>query len=139
MSTNTNHSHKVTDEAALKELLSRDLAILHRNNQTDEDELYKLIKNSYLDHHAYDWSENANTAIPELQHAKAILEGAESGNPFVGLPPYMDKNMSDWHALMGMVSREKHLQNMGASDDSNPLSSVVSHFDVEELKNVAAE
>ncbi|WZH49826.1 Amino-acid oxidase [Fusarium acuminatum] len=199
MSTNTNHSHKVADEAALKELLIRDLAILHRNNQIDEDELYKLIKNSYLDHHAYDWSEDANTAgafaffrpqqfssmwnrviqpsgdvvivgeaasphhawvvgalesvvhglhswmgtnvplVPELQHAKTILEGTESGNPFVGLPPYMDKNMSDWHALMGMVHREKHLQSMGASDGSNLLSSVVSHFDVEELKIVTAE
>ncbi|KAM0350645.1 hypothetical protein ACHAPU_003131 [Fusarium lateritium] len=193
ISTNTNHSHKVADEAALKELLLRDLAILHRNSQISEDELYQLIKKSYLDHHSYDWSEDANTAgafaffrpqqfssmwnriiqpsgdvvivgeaasphhawvvgalesvvhglhswmgtnvplVPELEHAKKILESTESGNPFVGLPPYMDKNMSDWHALMGMVSRERHLQSMGASD-GNLLSSVVAHFDVEGSK-----
>ncbi|KAF5659584.1 amino-acid oxidase [Fusarium heterosporum] len=193
ISTNTNHSHKVADETALKELLLRDLATLHRNSQISEDELYRLIKNSYLDHHSYDWSEDANTAgafaffrpqqfssmwnrviqpsgdvviageaasphhawvvgalesvvhglhswmgtnvplVPELEHAKKILESNESGNPFVGLPPYMDKNMSNWHALMGMVSREKHLQSMGASE-GNVLSSVVAHFDIEGLK-----
>ncbi|KAF5002046.1 hypothetical protein FGRMN_657 [Fusarium graminum] len=193
ISTNTNHSHKVADETALKELLLRDLAVLHRNSQISEDELYQLIKNSYLDHHSYDWSEDANTAgafaffrpqqfssmwnrvirpsgdviiageaasphhawvvgalesvvhglhswmgsnvplVPELVHAKKMLESTESGNPFVGLPPYMDKNMSNWHAVMGMVSREKHLQNMGASG-GDVLSSVAAHFDRDGLK-----
>ncbi|KAM0546207.1 hypothetical protein ACHAPJ_010991 [Fusarium lateritium] len=194
ISTNKNHSHKVADETALKELLLRDLAILHRNDQTSEDDLYKLIKNSYLDHHAYDWSEDSNTAgafaffrpqqftsmwnrviqpsgdvliageaasphhawvvgalesvvhslhtwmgtnvplVPELKHAKDILEKNEAGNPFVGLPPYMDENISKWHSLMGMVSREKHLQHMGTSGGANKLSTVLSHFDLEDLK-----
>lgn len=56
-------------------------------------------------HGLHSWMGTNVPLVPELQHAKAILEGAESGNPFVGLPPYMDKNISDWHALMGMVSR----------------------------------
>ncbi|EXK29446.1 hypothetical protein FOMG_14596 [Fusarium oxysporum f. sp. melonis 26406] len=194
MSTNKDHKQKVADEQVLKELLLRDLAILHRNSQISEQDLYKIIRKSYVDHHAYSWTEDANTAgafaffrpqqfssmwnrviqpsgdviiageassphhawvvgalesvvhglhswmgsnitlVPELKHARDILEKAEPGNPFVGLPPYMDVNISNWHAVMGVVSRDKHLEKMGTSDKSNLLSTVLSHFDVEVLK-----
>jgi hypothetical protein len=46
----------------------------------------------------------------------------------------MDVNISNWHAVMGVVSRDKHLEKMGTSDKSNLLSTVLSHFDVEVLK-----
>ncbi|KAF5605672.1 amino-acid oxidase [Fusarium pseudocircinatum] len=194
MSTNKDHKQKVADEQALKELLLRDLAILHRNPQVGEDELYKLISKSYVDHHAYSWTEDPNTAgafaffrpqqfssmwnrviqpsgdviiageassphhawvvgalesvvhglhswmgtnitlVPELKHARDILEKDQPGNPFVGLPPYMDVNISNWHAVMGVVNRDKHLEKIGGSDNSNLLSTVLSHFDVEVLK-----
>ncbi|KPM44948.1 hypothetical protein AK830_g1667 [Neonectria ditissima] len=62
ISTNKDHAQKVRDEAGLKELLLRDLAILHKNKDVDEESLYKLISELYVDHHAYDWSEDPNTA-----------------------------------------------------------------------------
>ncbi|KAF5648858.1 amino-acid oxidase [Fusarium sp. NRRL 25303] len=194
MSTNKDHEQKVADEQALKELLLRDLAILHRNKQMSEKDLYTLISKSYVDHHAYSWTEDPNTAgafaffrpqqfssmwnrviqpsgdviiageassphhawvvgalesvvhglhswmgtnitlVPELKHARDILEKDEPGNPFVGLPPYMDVNISNWHAVMGVVNRDKHLEKIGGSDNSNLLSTLLSHFDVEALK-----
>ncbi|RBQ70347.1 hypothetical protein FVER14953_08862 [Fusarium verticillioides] len=194
MSTNKDHKQKVADEQALKELLLRDLAILHRNTQMGEDELYKLISKSYVDHHAYSWTEDPNTAgafaffrpqqfssmwnrviqpsgdviiageassphhawvvgalesvvhglhswmgtnitlVPELKHARDILEKDQPGNPFLGLPPYMDVNISNWHAVMGVVNRDKHLEKIGGFDNSNLLFTVLSHFDVEVLK-----
>ncbi|KAF5589322.1 amino-acid oxidase [Fusarium pseudoanthophilum] len=194
MSTNKDHEQKVADEQALKELLLRDLAILHRNPEMGENELYRLISKSYVDHHAYSWTEDPNTAgafaffrpqqfssmwnrviqpsgdviiageassphhawvvgalesvvhglhswmgtnitlVPELKHARDILEKDQPGNPFVGLPPYMDVNISNWHAVLGVVNRDKHLEKIGGSDNSNLLSTVLAHFDFEVLK-----
>lgn len=172
MSTNPNHEQAVLEEADLKELLLRDLARLHRNENMNEDQLYNLIKENYVDHHAFDWDKDPNTAgafaffrpqqftnmwnkmihpsgdvvivgeamsphhawvvgalesvvhgihawlgvnqrnVPEFAIAKEILETApESGhNPFWGLPPYMDVNISKWHSVLGMIHREHHLQ-----------------------------
>ncbi|KAF5230562.1 hypothetical protein FANTH_13781 [Fusarium anthophilum] len=176
MSSNTNHSHKVVDENALKDLLLRDLARLHKNDQVSEDALYALIKECYLDHHAHDWYEDPNTAgafgffrpqqftsmwgniirpsgdiiiageaasphhawvvgalesvihglhawmgskistIPEIQYAIDILVKADDEDPFVGLPPYMDKRLSQWHSVLGWLSRDSLSQGVGKSE-----------------------
>ncbi|CAM1501453.1 Fc.00g034370.m01.CDS01 [Cosmosporella sp. VM-42] len=189
MSANTNHSHKVADELALKELLLRELAILHKNDDVGKDQLLKIINDSYVDHHAHDWSTHHNIAgafaifgprqfismwpeiiqssgdvvivgecasphhawvvgalesvvhglhawmrskvpsVPELQHAIDILTTYESGNSFVTLPPHIDQHISKWHSLIGMVSREKHRQNMGKSGVATSLASIFAHFD----------
>lgn len=169
MSTNSDHAQKVKDEAALKELLFRELVRLHKNKDMTEEELYSLISDNYIDHHAFDWYEDPNTAgafaffrpqqftwmwnkmvqpsgdvvivgeassphhawvvgalesvvhgihawmglnvglVPEFAVAREILERIEDGNPFVGLPPYMDANISRWHSLLGMIHRQEHL------------------------------
>ena len=62
MSTDPDHKKKVAAEQALKELLLRDLAILHRNDEQSEEDLYKLISDLYMDHHAWDWSVDPNAA-----------------------------------------------------------------------------
>ncbi|KAF4338109.1 amino-acid oxidase [Fusarium beomiforme] len=198
VSTNKYHAEKVQEEQALKELMLRDLAILHKNAHIGEEKLYQLIKKSYRDHHAWSWTEDSNTAgafaffrpqqfssmwnrviqpsgdviiageassphhawvvgalesvvhglhswmgtnvgaCPEFEHARKILEKAKDGNPFVGLPPYMDVNISNWHAVMGVVHRDRHLGKMQGSGGGNPLSTLVSHFDVETLKEEIA-
>ena len=53
------HSPEAEDE--LKEILFRDLTLLHckqenrKKNQAAYDELYRKIKESYITHHSYDW------------------------------------------------------------------------------------
>ncbi|KAF8861208.1 hypothetical protein BDZ45DRAFT_587255 [Acephala macrosclerotiorum] len=172
MSTNPDHAQKVKDEAVLKELLFRELVHLHKNNDMTDDELYSLISDNYIDHHAFDWYKEPNAAgafaffrpqqfssmwnkmiqpsgdvvivgeassphhawvvgalesvvhgihawmglnlglVPEFAVAMEILEHAKAGIPFVGLPPYMDANISKWHSLLGMIYRQKHLGEM---------------------------
>ncbi|KID72227.1 uncharacterized protein G6M90_00g104370 [Metarhizium brunneum] len=53
---------KVAEEAELKELLLRDLARLHRSEHMPEEELYKLVKDNYITHHAHAWGSDPNTA-----------------------------------------------------------------------------
>ncbi|KAJ3541739.1 hypothetical protein NM208_g2594 [Fusarium decemcellulare] len=190
MSTNPNHAEKVADEAALKELLLRELAILHKNPEMSEEDLYKLIKDSYVDHHAWNWSTDPNTAgafaffrpqqftsmwnkliqpsgdviivgeaasphhawvvgalesvihglhawmganthVHGMQEARDILAKYQEGNPFVGLPPYMDENMSQWHSMLGMVHRDEHLKGLDSSGDAKSPASLLSSLDFE--------
>ena len=178
ISNNPNHAHKVADEVVLKELLFRDLAKLHQNDQMGEEELYKLIKDSYIDHHAWDWNQDPHSVgafaffrpeqfrdmwpsliepsgdvvlvgehasphhawvvgslesvihglyvwmgsnlsiIPAFKEARAILEKPDGDCPFVGLPPYMDSKTCDWHSVLGLAHRERHLSGIGASSAS---------------------
>ncbi|KAH7127975.1 hypothetical protein B0J13DRAFT_483485 [Dactylonectria estremocensis] len=55
-------SDKPTDHALLKDLLIRDLARLHKSDEVDEKELTRMIRKNWIEHHAHDWSEDANTA-----------------------------------------------------------------------------
>ena len=57
--------------------------------------------------------------FPEFAVAMEILEHIEAGNPFVGLPPYMDANISRWHSLLGMIHRQEHL---GKEPLANPFA-----------------
>lgn len=61
-SPNITHTQKIANEAGLKTLLLRDLARLHCNDEMSEDYVFELISDLYIDHHAYDWSADANTA-----------------------------------------------------------------------------
>jgi len=177
MSTNEDHAQKVKDEAVLKALLIRDLARLHANDDVTEDQLHALISDSYIDHHAWDWDKDPNSAgafaffrpqqfssmwgrmirpssdvviageaasphhawvvgalesvvhglhawlgmnvgaVPEFADAMDILETEEKGNPFVGLPPYMDPNISRWHSFLGIVRRFEHLKCMRLEEE----------------------
>lgn len=50
---------------------------------------------------------------PDIQgaiEAKQILEQTDPNNHFVGLPPYMDPNMSNWHSFLGMIRSDEHAQ-----------------------------
>ncbi|KAL2013004.1 hypothetical protein VTN00DRAFT_529 [Thermoascus crustaceus] len=67
MSDNPDHTQKVEEEADLKELLFRDLARLHKSDDMSEEELYRLISDNYIDHHAYDRYHDPNTA--DVAHA----------------------------------------------------------------------
>jgi len=62
MSTNSDHAQKVKDEAVLKELFFRELVRLHKNKDMTEEELYSLISDNYIDHYAFDWYKDPNTA-----------------------------------------------------------------------------
>lgn len=177
MSTNEDHAQKVKDEAALKALLLRDLARLHANDDMTEAQLHDLISDSYVDHHAFDWDKDPNSAgafaffrpqqftsmwgrmiwpsgdvvvageaasphhawvvgalesvvhglhawlgmnvgaVPGFADAIDILENAEPGNPFVGLPPYMDENISQWHSYLGVIRRYEHLRCMEPEEE----------------------
>lgn len=46
------------------------------------------------------WLELNLDTIPEAKAARDVLEQAEKGNPFVGLPPYMEPNLSSWQSLL---------------------------------------
>lgn len=165
-SSSADHRQQLSDEVALRELVLRDLARMHKYDGTTEDELYKLISGLYLDHYAHDWTHDPNTAgafaffrpqqfsclwgkmihpsgnliligeacsphhawvvgalesavygvclwlkmrqdeIPGAAHAIALLEKAEDGNPFVGLPPYMDRTISNFSALNARLDLE---------------------------------
>lgn len=178
ISNNKDHNVKVSEEYLLKELLIRDLATLHRNPAMSDSAVYRLVRDNYVDHHAFDWSTDPNAAgafaffrpqqfssmwskiiqpsgdivvvgeaasphhawvvgalesvvhgvyawlgvnaglIPEFFDLMRILEKDEPGNPFVGLPPYMDKRMADWHSRIGMLHRETHLETLGEGEAS---------------------
>ena len=65
ISSNTDHTIAIKEEASLKELILRDLALLHSgypapNNMTPE-EVYDMIKPLYVDHYAHDWYHDINT------------------------------------------------------------------------------
>jgi len=169
MSTNPDHDQKVADEVELKELLIRELVCLHKNDDMPDEELYHLINDNYIDHHAYDWGNDPNTngafaffrpqqfthmwnrmiqpsgdvvvageaasphhawvvgalesvvhglhawlaenvdRVPELSLAMQILERNQPDNPFVGLPPYMESNISKWHGFLGHLHRSEYL------------------------------
>ncbi|KAH6994937.1 hypothetical protein EDB80DRAFT_897228 [Ilyonectria destructans] len=55
-------SDKPKEDAQLKELLIRDLARLHKNDDVNEEKVADLIRRNWVEHHAHDWSEDANTA-----------------------------------------------------------------------------
>jgi monoamine oxidase len=178
MSTNADHEQKVCDEAELRELLIRELVRLHKNDDMSPAELYNLINDNYIDHHAFDWYKDPNAvgafaffrpqqfsnmwnkmiqpsgdlvlvgeacsphhawvvgalesvvhgihawlalnrgAVPEMEDAMRILEKPIDGIPFVGLPLYMDPNISRWHGVLGMDTRDKHLNGMGSEGPS---------------------
>ena len=165
----SDHTQKLADEGDLKELLIRELTRLHQNDKMTVDDLYKLINDNYLDHHAYDWYHDPNTVgafaffrpqqfssmwnkmiqpsgdlviigeaasphhawvvgalesavhgmhawlglnqttIPGAKKAMELLETIDPSNPFVGLPKYMEPNISAWHALLARATRDDHL------------------------------
>ena len=58
------HKATMVDEARLVELLCSDLARLHKVESETKtlEELYEMIKGSYKDHYAHDWTHDSNTA-----------------------------------------------------------------------------
>jgi hypothetical protein len=46
--------------------------------------------------------------VPEFAEAMKILEQYKPRNPFVGLPPYMDANISRWQSCISMIHRGEH-------------------------------
>jgi monoamine oxidase len=57
--------------------------------------------------HGVDAWLGANLDIPGAAQAKKILETPVEGNPFVGLPPYMEPNMADWHSYLALLARDE--------------------------------
>jgi monoamine oxidase len=168
-------STNASDEADLKELLFRELVRLHENKDMTTEELYNLIRNNYIDHHAFDWYKDPTTAgafgffrpqqfscmwnkmihpsgdvvivgeaasphhawvvgalesvvhgihawlglnvwrFPQFAEAMEILEKRQARNPFVGLPPYMDANISRWQSVLGLIHRQGHLSDLVCS------------------------
>lgn len=52
-------------------------------------------------HGIYGWLALRNSDKGEFREVMDILETVEDGNPFVGLPPYMDANTAKWQAIFG--------------------------------------
>lgn len=52
----------MANEAELKTLLIRELARRHRNDGMPDQKVFDLIQENYIDHHAYDWGKDPNTA-----------------------------------------------------------------------------
>jgi len=63
-------------------------------------------------HGVHTWLEMNKSHISGAKDALKLLETSEDGNPFVGLPPYMDANTSSWQALLAMNTRDEHLSKM---------------------------
>ncbi|KAJ6088468.1 hypothetical protein N7486_009729 [Penicillium sp. IBT 16267x] len=49
-------------DAQLKELLIHNLALLHQSSALPYEEIYKIIKGTYLNHDAFDWYANPHTS-----------------------------------------------------------------------------
>jgi hypothetical protein len=58
---NPDHRQKVAEEEELKTPLIRELARMHRNDDMTDQQVFDLINNNYLDHHAHDWGHDPNT------------------------------------------------------------------------------
>jgi hypothetical protein len=58
--------------------------------------------------------------IKGAAYAIKLLETPDKGNPFVGLPPYMDLTTADWSAVNGKDDLEKYNKTVkgGKKDDS---------------------
>jgi hypothetical protein len=58
--------------------------------------------------------------IEGAAYAIKLLETPDKGNPFVGLPPYMDLTTADWSAVNGKDDLEKYNKTAkgGKKDDS---------------------
>jgi hypothetical protein len=64
ISSSSNHAAALAEEAPLKELVLRDLALLHAyqpGTNLTPDEVYAKISPLYIDHYAHDWYHDANT------------------------------------------------------------------------------
>ena len=64
ISSSSNHIVAVAEEAPLKELVLRDLALLHANQpgtMMSADDVYAMIAPLYIDHYAHDWYHDDNT------------------------------------------------------------------------------
>lgn len=59
-------------------------------------------------HGVHAWLYQNAAVIPGASSAIQLLETAQDGNPFVGLPPYMDSNTSRWTGALANVQRELH-------------------------------
>ncbi|KAI1917371.1 hypothetical protein LOZ39_000363 [Ophidiomyces ophidiicola] len=56
-------------------------------------------------HGVHAWLGQYRKLIPGGEEAIRILETYDKGNPFIGLPPYMDPNLSKWHSYLGIIRR----------------------------------
>lgn len=64
ISSSTDHATAVSEEKQLKELVLRDLALLHAwqpGTEMSPEDVYALISDLYVDHYAHDWYHDTNT------------------------------------------------------------------------------
>jgi hypothetical protein len=73
-------------------------------------------------HGLHAWLVSNRISIPGADLAIKDLESAEQGNPFVGLPPYMDPMLSSFHGLLASISREETMSNRGIDPPVGLLS-----------------
>lgn len=59
-------------------------------------------------HGLHSWL-SVNRQIEGAVEAMKVLENPKTGNPFVGLPPYISANCSKWQSFMGIATRNKYL------------------------------
>jgi len=59
-------------------------------------------------HGMHSWL-SVNRHIEGAVQAMEVLENAKPGNPFVGLPPYINANTSKWQSFMGIATRNNYL------------------------------
>ena len=56
----------------------------------------------------YSWLSLRQGDIQGAPEALSLLGKSQVGNPFVGLPPYMDQNQAAWAAIFGNLAEEKY-------------------------------
>jgi len=56
------------------------------------------------------WLKTRRAELAGAEDAIKVLEKAVPGVPFVGLPPYMDPDISDWSALNATLELEDGLR-----------------------------
>ncbi|KAI1940051.1 hypothetical protein LOZ66_002486 [Ophidiomyces ophidiicola] len=56
-------------------------------------------------HGVHAWLGQYRRLIPGGEEAIRLLETYDKRNPFIGLPPYMDPNLSKWHSYLGIARR----------------------------------
>ncbi|KAI1809740.1 amine oxidase [Poronia punctata] len=57
-------------------------------------------------HGLHSWMGVRKNQVPGLVQAMEILKEDLAGNPFTGLPPYMDANTSEWSSIAGLIGDE---------------------------------
>ncbi|KAF2094596.1 hypothetical protein NA57DRAFT_68625 [Rhizodiscina lignyota] len=72
-------------------------------------------------HGVHSWLTGQGARLDNAKVAAQLLETAESGNPYVGLPDYMPQDLARHIGLLGAIQGEVHARKMAAKKEREEL------------------